>query len=147
MIRRIRSNGASVESSRRPMILVRRKTNQKITTARRTRSISSRVDGHAVVEYEDLLRTVVELDVLRPSPGDVRRVDLNLQEQDVRAAPRDVPEVERELSVPARLADRARLDRVDRHALRPAGIEHQHGVLQVLVRVDVEPRAPQEAAA
>src|SRR5205085_45081 len=60
---------------------------------------------------------------------------------------RDVSELERELPVPARLPNRARLDRVDRHALGPAGVEDERRLLQILVGVDVKARAPEEAAA
>jgi hypothetical protein len=48
---------------------------------------------------------VEELDVLRLA-ADGRRVDLEIHVEDVRLAGRDVPQLERELAVPARLADR-----------------------------------------
>src|SRR5262249_39952417 len=98
------------------------------------------------MEEEDLPVAGVELDVLRTAPGEGRCVQLELHIEHERLALRDVPEPEREPPVPARLADRARLDRVDRHAFRPAGIEHERRLLQLLARVDVEARAPEQAA-
>src|SRR5205823_3752607 len=57
-----------------------------------------------------------------------------------------VPEREDDLPVRARLADRARLDRVDRDPFGPAGIEDEGCLLQLAVRDDVEPRLEVEAA-
>jgi len=52
------------------------------------------VDGHVVVDDEDLLRTVVELDVLRPAPRDVGRVGLELHEEDELTTLGDVTELQ-----------------------------------------------------
>src|SRR5256885_16945071 len=56
-------------------------------------------------------------------------------------------ELERELPVLARLPNGARLDRVDRHALGPAGVEDESRLLEILIGIDVKARAPEEAAA
>src|SRR2546421_9951539 len=78
--------------------------------------------------------------------ADVRRVDLELHVEDEGLVLRDVPERELELPVGAGLAGRARLDRVDGHALRPAA-EDKNRVLDLLVRRDVEASLPEQAAA
>jgi hypothetical protein len=57
------------------------------------------------VEPRDDLVTVGELDVLRAMPRDVRRVDLELQEEDRRVPGRDVAEVEGEAAIVAALGD------------------------------------------
>jgi NADPH:quinone reductase-like Zn-dependent oxidoreductase len=58
----------------------------------------------------------------------------------------DVTELESNPPVAARLADRAGLEGVQSHALEPAGIEHERGLLDLLVGVDVESRLEVEAA-
>src|SRR5204862_7866808 len=78
---------------------------------------------------------------------DVRGVDLELHEQQVFLALWDVAQVERELAVAAPLADRRRLDRVHGHALEPARAELEHGVLDVLCRLDREPGLPKQPPA
>src|SRR5438067_2528051 len=78
---------------------------------------------------------------------DVRRVDLELHVEDEGLVLRDVAERELELPVIARFARRARLDRVDRHALGPAGAELQDRVLDLLMRGDVKTGLPEQAAA
>src|SRR6185312_11387059 len=98
------------------------------------------------VDGQDRGLAVVEPNGLA-SAADVGRVDLELRVEDVGVAGSDVAELERELAVPTGLPDRARLDRVDLHALRPARIEDESGVLQVLVRSDVEAPLPEKAAA
>src|SRR3989442_2057820 len=119
----MRSNGCSVESSRRPITRISMSRNTNAATVRRTMSISgeplSRVDGHAAVDAQDAPVTVVELDALGPAPRDGRRVHLLLDPEDERLARGDVAEVERELAVLARLSDPARLDRVHRHTIGP----------------------------
>src|SRR5439155_1897487 len=99
------------------------------------------------LEEEEPRLAVVELDGLEAAEGDVGRVDLELQEEDVALALRDVAELEGEPSVVARFADGARLDRVDRLAFRPARAELQVGVLQRLPRANVESRLVEQAAA
>ena len=78
---------------------------------------------------------------------DVRRVDLELHVEDEGLVLRDVAERELELPVMACFARRARLDRVDRHTLGPAGAELQDRVLDLLMRSDVKAAFPEEAAA
>src|SRR4051812_40926320 len=78
---------------------------------------------------------------------DVRRVHLELQEEQVVVAGRDVPEIERKPPVAARLADRARLDGVEGHPLEPAGIEHERRVANLANRLDVKARLEDQAAA
>ena len=90
---------------------------------------------------------VAQLDVLRPVPRDVRRVDLELQKEDVRLAAGDVAEVEEQAPVVASLADRRRLDRVHAHSLRPTRSEDELRVLEVALRGDVEARLHEIAAA
>src|SRR6059036_132319 len=81
------------------------------------------------VEGQKARLAVVQPDGLRAAERDVRRVHLELQVEDVALARRDVPELEGEPAVVARLAHRARLDRVDRHSFGPAGAEDEIGVL------------------
>src|SRR2546423_11790594 len=78
---------------------------------------------------------------------DVRRVDLELHVEDEGLVLRDMAERELELPVIARFARRARLDRVDRHALGPAGAELQDRVLDLLMRGDVKAGLPEQTAA
>src|SRR5439155_18941141 len=78
--------------------------------------------------------------------ADVRRVDLKLHVEDEGLVRGDVPERELELSVVAGLVRRARLDRVDRHALGPARAEHENRVLDLLMRCDVESAFPEQAS-
>ena len=89
---------------------------------------------------------VVEVDVGRAA-ADVRRVDVELQEEEVIVARGDVAELERDAPVAARLADGRRLDRVQRHALEPPFVELESSVLQVAVGGDREPRLPEQLAA
>src|SRR6266487_148107 len=96
-------------------------------------------DGHGAFEGQEARLAIPQLDGLRAA-ADVRRIDLELQEEEVVPAPRDVPELEREPPVVARLAYRARLDRVERHALEPPGPEHERRILQLPPRDDVETR-------
>src|SRR5207237_8150354 len=81
---------------------------------------------------------VEELDVLGPAPRDVRRVHLELHEEQVGLPLRDVAESELELAVAARLTRRAGRDRVDLLTLGPAGVEDEDRLLQVLPRSDVD---------
>ena len=122
MTSRIRSNGSSDESSRRPTARVSSQTKRNATIARKTRSI--REDRHGAVDVEERRLTVEQLDVLRPM-ADVGRVDLEVEEEDVLRARGDVAELEDELAVAARLADRRGLERVERDPLDPAGVEHE----------------------
>src|SRR5437667_10705219 len=78
--------------------------------------------------------------------ADVRRVDLELHVEDEGLVLWDVAECELEPSVVTRLTRRARLDRVDRHALRPACTEHQDRVLDLPMRRDVNAALPEQAA-
>src|SRR5437763_17103172 len=78
---------------------------------------------------------------------DVRRVDLELHVEDEGLVLRDVAERELELPVMARFARRARLDRVDRHTLGPAGAERQDRVLNLLLRGVVKGAFPGGASA
>ena len=83
----------------------------------------------------------------RSSGGRRRRVDVELQEEQVVVAGGNVAELERNATVAARLPHRRRLDRVQRHALEPAGVEDDGGVLDLTDRLDVEARLEREPAA
>ena len=48
------------------------------------------------------------------------------------------PELEGDAAVSARLADRARRERVEGDALQPAGLEHQRRLADLLRRADVK---------
>jgi hypothetical protein len=82
-----------------------------------------------VLQGQEVGVPVEELDVRGPPPRDVRRVHLELHEEQVGLPLRNVPERELELAVAARLTRRAGLDRVDLLALRPAGVEDEDRVL------------------
>src|SRR5215207_3689911 len=118
---RIRSKGSRVESSRRPTARVTNHTKTKRTIARTTMSISGALgpDGDRAVDCGEQLVAVIELHVLRAVP-DVGRVHLELEEENVLLPGRDAAELEGEAAVAARLADRGRLDGVDRDSFRPA---------------------------
>ena len=60
---------------------------------------------------------------------------------------RDATELEGEAAVAARLADRRRLDGVDRDSLRPAGVEDERGFTDFADGVDPEARLVGEPAA
>src|SRR6476469_3464279 len=131
MIRRIRSNGCRLPSSRFPITRVSSRMNAKTKMARRTRSIDSGEDGDRAVDVREDARPVEQLDVLCPVPRDVRRVHLELHEEDVRLASGDVPEREDEPPVVAALREGRGLDGVHVHALGPAGIEDQLRLAEV----------------
>ena len=59
----------------------------------------------------------------------------------------DPTELERDLAVPARLADGRRLDRVQRDVLEPARIEHEGRLLDLLGREDAVAGLEEEPAA
>src|SRR2546423_1209072 len=80
-------------------------------------------------------------------PGDVGRVDLELHEEDEGVAGRYVTEFERETAVVAGLVDGRGLQRVDAHALAPAGVELEDRLLQVVPGGDVEARLHEVATA
>src|ERR1051325_6031677 len=106
-----------------------------------------REDVDVAREGQEAVLAVVEPDRLLAAERDVRRVDLELHEEDVALARADVAELEGQAPAVARLADRARLDRVDRHPLGPARAEHEVGVLDVLARRDVETRLEEKSSA
>src|SRR5204863_3787728 len=85
-------------------------------------------------------------DGMAAAKGHVRRVDLEVREEDVALARRDVAELEGDAAVVAGLADGARLDRVDGHALGPARAEHEVRVFDLLARGDVEARLEDQSA-
>src|SRR5436190_13975531 len=145
---RMRSNGSSDESSRRPTIRVSMNTKKNAIVARITMSISraSREDGDRPVDREQLRLAVVELDCLR-TVADVRRVDLELDELDVGAAGGNVAEVEDDPAVAAAFVDRLWVHAVDLHALDPPRVQDEPCVLQVPMRGDVESRRVHETAA
>src|SRR6266542_3736737 len=117
---RIRSNGSSDASSRRPTtrVIVNRKAN--MTTARIARSISrrpgsweealswkyaaSRKHRHFTVDRHQVCVPIPQFDVLVVMP-DGRGVDLELHEENELLARGDVPELERQLPVGAALTD------------------------------------------
>src|ERR687887_1317507 len=105
-----------------------------------------RENGHFAVERHEGRAAVGERHVLA-AMADVRRVDLEIHEQDVRPACPNVTELEGQTAVRASLADRARLDRVDRDSLGPARIEDQDRLLEVAARVDAEARHVQKPTA
>src|SRR4051794_12518349 len=145
----MRSNGSSVESSRRPTTRVMKSRKRYISAARITMSIGlsySREAGQRSVDGKKQAVSVLQLHVGGMSP-DGRRVRLELDVQDVALSCGNVPEVERERPVAARLADGARLDRVDRVPFEPALGENERGLLQLLPRGDREPGLPEEPAA
>ena len=88
---------------------------------------------------------VVELDVLRPRP-DVRRVDLELNAEDLTSRPRDVTELESErpFGLPPR---RARHDRVDRSSPRPSPDRGRASRFSTPCARDVEARGEEQPAA
>src|SRR5262249_52517207 len=106
-----------------------------------------RKDPEATGERDQPRLAVVEPDGLLAVPRHVRRIDLETHEEDVAVARADAAELEREPPVVARLADGARLDRVDLHPLGPAGTQHEVRVLDVPARGDVEPGVEEQAAA
>ena len=103
-------------------------------------------DGHAPVDGRQQLVAVVEPDVLR-AVADVRGIDLEVEEEDVLLSRRDAPQHEDELPLPAPLADRRGLDRVDGDAFCPSRIEHERRLLELADGIDpksglvVEPAA------
>src|SRR6266540_4967127 len=150
-ISRIRSKGASDESSRRPMTRVRKKTKTKRTIPRSAMSMpcllaGSRERHERAAQHRDAPVAVEELDVLRVA-ADVRRVHLELEVEPVGRARPDVSQREGDASVLTGLADRGGLDGVERKALEPAGLEHQPRLLQLLPCVDAEACLEEEAAA
>src|SRR5437764_4001849 len=107
----------------------------------------SREDVDVAGERQEAVLAVVEPDGLLAAQRDVGRIDLELHKEDEALPRADVAELERHAPAVARLAHRARLDRVDRHPLGPARSEHEVGVLDVLPRGDVEARLVEEASA
>src|SRR5919108_3041611 len=76
----------------------------------------------------------------------VRGVDLELHEDEQGLAGGNTPEIEGDATVPARLADRRRLDGVQMHLLEPAGVEHERRVFDLTVGADAEARHPEQPA-
>src|ERR671910_1041149 len=77
---------------------------------------------------------------------DVGRVHLELEEEDVLLAGRDAAELEGKAAVAACLADRGRLDGVDRDPLGPAGVENERSLPDLADGVDPEARLVEEPA-
>src|SRR4051794_13474675 len=145
----MRSNGSSVESSRRPTTRVMKSRKRYISAARITMSIELSYSGEAgqrAVDGKEQAVAVLQLHVGGMTP-DARRVRLELDVQDVAIPGGNVAEVERERPVATRLTDGAWLDRVDRVPFEPALAEHERGLLQLLRRGDREPGLPEEPAA
>src|SRR5919202_4665064 len=143
---RIMSNGSIELSSRRPTARVTTKIRKKTTTVRKTRSMGSGERRDGAGDARDRLLGVVELDGVGPAT-DVRRVDLELEPhaQEVARLHRVVAEDDAPLA--RGLSDRGGLDRVDRHALEPAVVEHDPRVVDRRRGADVEPRLEEQAAA
>src|SRR4051794_3615221 len=125
----MRSNGSSVESSRRPTTRVMKSRKRYISAARITMSIELSYSGEAgqrSVDGKKQAVAVLQLHVGVMTP-DRRRVRLELDVQDVALSSGNVPEVERERPVADRLAARARLAPGGRVAVEPALARGQRG--------------------
>src|SRR3954469_17267107 len=78
--------------------------------------------------------------------SDVRRVDLELHEEQVGVACGDVSEIEAEPAVAACFIHRRRFDRVHGHSLEPSRMQNESRFFEVLTRGDVEARLIDEPA-
>src|SRR2546423_559464 len=102
-------------------------------------------DRDVAVDREDGCFAVVELDVLRAAT-DVRRIDLERYEEDQRLAGGDVAEPVRDPAITVGLGQGLRRDAVHGVTLRPAGVEDEECILNVLARCDVETRRVDDPA-